>query len=72
MRKRRGWSLVRPINRDSDLIGIPVAGGAILAILAILAAFFFIGPIAGIVVSVAVIALSIVLIVRVIKANELS
>jgi hypothetical protein len=38
------------MSSDSDLIGIPVALGAIVAILAVFAAFFFIGPITGIVV----------------------
>jgi hypothetical protein len=48
------------MSADSDLIGIPVVLGAIVAFLAVLAAFFFIGPVFGI-----------LLVVRVIKANEI-
>jgi hypothetical protein len=56
---------------DSDLIGIPVALGAIVAILAVFVAFFFIGPVTGIIVLVAVVGLAGVLLVGVIRANEL-
>ena len=59
------------MNRDSDLIGIPVVLGAILAFLAILVAFFFIGPVVGIIVVLAVVALAALLVVRFIRANEL-
>jgi hypothetical protein len=59
------------MSSDSDLIGIPVALGAIVAILAVLVAFFFIGPVTGIIVLVAVVALAGVFLVRVIRANEL-
>jgi hypothetical protein len=59
------------MSSDSDLIGIPVALGAIVAILAVFAAFFFIGPITGIVVLLAVVVLAGVLLVRLIRANEL-
>ena len=59
------------MSSDSDLIGIPVALGAIVAILAVFAAFFFIGPITGIVVLLAVVVLADVLLVRLIRANEL-
>jgi hypothetical protein len=52
---------VRAVKEDSDLIGIPVALGAIGSILAILAAFFFVGPIAGIVVVLVVLFLVVVL-----------
>ena len=43
-----------PMSGDSDLIGIPVTLGAIVAILAVFVAFFFIGPITGKVVLLAV------------------
>jgi hypothetical protein len=59
------------MSSDSDLIGIPVALGAIVAILAVFAAFFFIGPITGIIVLLAVVVLAGVLLVRLIRANEL-
>jgi hypothetical protein len=48
-----------------------VALGAIVAILAVFAAFFFIGPITGIIVLLAVVVLAGVLLVRLIRANEL-
>lgn len=57
---------------DSDLIGIPVVLGAILAFLGVLAAFFFVGPVLGVVLLLALVILAIVLVVRVIKANELN
>jgi hypothetical protein len=59
------------VDRDSDLIGIPVVLGAILAFLAILVAFFFIGPVVGIIVLIAVVALAVLLVVWFIRANEL-
>jgi hypothetical protein len=59
------------MSSNSDLIGVPVALGAIVAILAVFGAFFFIGPITGIVVLLAVVVLAGVLLVRLIKANEL-
>ena len=45
--------------------------GAIVAILAVFVAFFFIGPVTGIIVLVAVVGLAGALLVRVIRANEL-
>jgi hypothetical protein len=57
---------------DSDLIGVPVALGAILVFLGVLAAFFFVGPVLGIVLLIALVIVAIVLVVRVIRANELS
>jgi hypothetical protein len=62
----------RPMTGGSDLIGVPVTLGAILAFLGVLAAFFFVGPILGIVLLIALVVLAIVLVVRVIRANELS
>ena len=59
------------MSGDSDLIGIPVALGAIVAILAVFVAFFFIGPVAGIVVLLAVVVIAGVLLVRLIRANEM-
>jgi hypothetical protein len=60
------------VGGDSDLIGVPVALGAIVAFLGVLAAFFFVGPILGVVLLIALVILAIVLVVRVIRANELN
>ena len=60
------------MSGDSDLIGVPVALGAILAFLGVLAAFFFVGPVLGIVLLIALVILSILLVVRVVRANELN
>lgn len=49
-----------------------MAVGAILAFLGVLAAFFFVGPILGVVLLIVLVILAIVLVVRVIRANELS
>ena len=57
---------------DSDLIGIKVTLGAILAFLGVLAAFFFVGPILGVVLLLVVVILAGVIAVRVIRANELN
>jgi hypothetical protein len=54
------------------LIGITVALGAILAFLGVLVAFFFVGPVLGVVLLIVLVILAIVLVVRVIRANELS
>ena len=59
------------MSGDSDLIGIPVALGAIVAILAVFVAFFFIGAVAGVVVLLAVVVIAGVLLVRLIRANEM-
>ncbi len=59
------------MSSDSDLIGIPVTLGAIVAILAVFAAFFFIGPVTGIIVLLAVVVLAGVLLVRWIRASEM-
>jgi hypothetical protein len=65
-------SFAQPMTGGSDLIGVPVTLGAILAFLGVLAAFFFVGPILGIVLLIALVVLAIVLVVRVIRANELN
>ena len=54
----------------SDLIGLYVAAGAILVLLAIFVAFFFIGAVAGIIVLLAAVILAIALLARVIRENE--
>ena len=59
------------MSSDSDLIGIPVVLGAILAILIVFCAFFFIGAITGMIVLLAVVILTVVFLVRWIRANEL-
>jgi hypothetical protein len=56
---------------DSDLVGIPVVLGTIIAILAVFAAFFFIGPVVGIVLLIAAVALGALIVVRVIRENEI-
>ena len=43
MRGRRSSGWLSAVAGDSDLIDIPVALGAILAVLAVFAAFFFVG-----------------------------
>jgi len=60
-----------PVSGDSDLIAIPVVLGVILAVLGVFAAFFFIGAITGVVVLLAVVVLAAVLVVRLIRANEI-
>jgi uncharacterized membrane protein len=55
----------------SDLIGIPAALGAVVAILVVFAAFFFIGPVVGVIVTAIVAVLAITILVRWIGANEL-
>ena len=57
---------------DSDLAGVYLTHGVILAFLGVLAAFFFVGPVVGIVLLIAAVILAIVLLVRWIKANELT
>ena len=59
------------MSSDSDLIGIPVALGAILAILLVFGAFFFIGAVTGLIVLFVVVLLALFLLVRWIRANEL-
>jgi hypothetical protein len=59
------------VSSDSDLIGIPVALGAILAILVMFGAFFFIGVVTGLIVLFVVVLLAVLLLVRWIQANEL-
>ena len=60
------------MSRDSDLIGIPVAGGVILGLLAVFCAYFFVGVWLGTVLLIGLVVLGIVLIVRVIRANEIN
>ena len=60
------------MSSDSDLIGIPVVLGTILAILVVFGAFFFIGPVVGIILLILAVALGIAVVVRVIQQNELS
>jgi hypothetical protein len=59
------------VSSDSDLIGIPVALGAILAILVVFGAFFLIGAVTGLIVLFVVVLLAVSLLVRWIQANEL-
>jgi hypothetical protein len=59
------------VTRDSDLVGVPLTLRAILGFLAVGAGFFFVGPILGTVLLIALVILAIGLLVRVIRANEL-
>lgn len=59
------------MSSDSDLIGIPVALGAILATLLVFGAFFFIGAVTGLIALFVVVLLALFLLVRWIRANEL-
>jgi hypothetical protein len=59
------------MSSDSDLIGIPVALGAILGILLVFGAFFFIGAVTGLIVLFVVVLLALFFLVRWIRANEL-
>jgi hypothetical protein len=60
------------MSSDSDLIGIPVTLGVILAILVVFAAFFFIGAVTGLIVLFVILVLAVWLLVRWIRANELT
>jgi hypothetical protein len=60
------------MSSDSDLISIPVVLGTIVAILIVFGSFFFIGAVTGIVVLLAVVVLATVLLIRWIRANEVS
>ena len=57
------------MKRDSDLIALPLVAGAAIALLAILVAFFFVGPVVGIIVLLAAVVLGIALLARAIRAN---
>ena len=59
------------MSGDSDRIGIPFVLGAIIAILTVFAAFFFVGPVTGMIVLLAVVVVAGVLSVRLIRAIEL-
>lgn len=72
MRRECRSTYLRNMNRDSDLIGIPVAGGVILGLLAVFCAYFFVGAVLGTVLLLALVVLGGVLIIRVLKANELN
>jgi hypothetical protein len=60
------------MSSDSDLIGIPVTLGGILAILVVFGAFFFIGAVTGLIVLFVVLVLGAWLLVRWIRANEVT
>jgi hypothetical protein len=60
------------MSSDSDLIGIPVTLGVILAILVVFGAFFFIGAVTGLIVLFVVLVLGAWLLVRWIRANEVT
>jgi len=59
------------MSGDSDLIGIPVLLGTILAILVVFAPFFFVGPVLGIVLLILAVTLGIGVVVRGIQRNEM-
>jgi hypothetical protein len=58
------------VSSYSDLVGVPLALGAILAVLVVFAAFFFVGVVTGLIVLFAVLILAVALLVRWIRANE--
>lgn len=58
------------MNSDSDTSYIPAIIGFFVAIIAIFAAFFLIGPIVGIVVLIAVLAIAVFLGYRLMSQNE--
>ena len=72
MRGTQGQLTFFAMTGDSDLAGIYLTAGLIVTLLAVLAAFFFVGAIAGVVLLIAAVILAIVLLVRWIKANELT
>jgi hypothetical protein len=55
---------------DSDLIGIPVVLGTLLAVVAVVAAFFFIGPVVGLIVLFVFLVFGGWSLIRLIGANE--
>jgi hypothetical protein len=59
------------MERDSDLVAIPLVVGLIIGVLVVLGAFFFVGAVAGVVALIALVVLAIVLLVRWIRANEI-
>ena len=72
MRGTQGQLQFLAMTGDSDLVGVYLTLGLILAFLGVLAAFFFVGAIVGVVLLIAAAILAIVLLVRWIKANELT
>lgn len=62
-RKRPGWGP----PPDSDLIGIPLVLGLILAVLVIVAAFVFIGPVVGMLALVLVLVLALAISYRIVS-----
>jgi len=58
------------VNGDSDIAYIPAIIGFFVAILAIVAAFFLIGPVAGIIVVVVVLAIAVFLGYRLLDQND--
>ncbi|MGC1800580.1 MAG: hypothetical protein WA701_09360 [Solirubrobacterales bacterium] len=72
MRGTQGQLTFLAMTGDSDLAGVYLTVGLIVTVLAVLAAFFFVGAIAGVVLLIAAAILAIVLLVRWIKANELT
>ena len=72
MRGTHGRLTFFAMTGDSDLAGIYLTVGLIVTLLAVLVAFFFIGAVAGVVLLVAAAIVAIVLLVRWIKANELT
>ena len=72
MRLTQGRPTFFAMTGDSDLAGIYLTVGLIVTLLAVLAAFFFVGAIAGVVLLLAAAILAIVLLVRWIKANEMT
>lgn len=55
---------------DSDLIGFPLFLGVLVAVLAIAAAFIFIGGVAGLIVLIVVLVLALAVSYRVVTASD--
>ena len=62
----------RPARRSSDLSLVPFTGLLILAVVAILAAFFFVGVVVGFIVLVLCVILGVALFARYVRRNDLS
>lgn len=59
-----------PVNSDSDINYIPAILGFFVAIIAIVAAFFLVGPVAGIIVIILVLAIAVWVLFRLLSEND--
>jgi hypothetical protein len=65
-RKRAGWGP----PPDSDLVGVPLVVGLVIAVLFVVAAFVLIGPIVGIVALILVLILALAVSYRVVSDTD--